>query len=912
MPPGLLEFLKKNAKFLYGGGILGTAFVASDVKRIADADNKFKALLKTLKDFLIVRIAFAATMTGIAKGLQAIVRESGSLDAALRKLQSTQTAARGLAPFVGGLEAARKKIAELYTVASKSPFKFEDIAEANKSLAVFTKGAYSSTEAIKTLTAAATVTGSNVQDVANAVGMFYDNLSSGQPIDRSAESLRQLGVVSNSTAQQLTAMAEGGASITSIMSVLDAALQKTAQSAKGYGDEVANVTTEHQKAIEAFQEAIGAPFTAAETKNVQNMSAAMRAITPTVGQVAKSLASVFSSFQTVTSGIAKFLAQSKTAQQVMLFLGKAIQVAAIALTVFGLVTIPSALRAVASLSVGIGNWALKMGLALKYVVPLTAGLQALGTVAVGTFAVAGIAALIGVLINAKRQAHEADQKFKDWKKSLRDTTSSIEEQIAGIKNLADKNAALNKILADQIELEKDLAKQRGSSKEGPEARKLEKLRTEHPEKIGTEEERAQIDKVKEEQKKLADERGEIESGRSKLQKLEADRRRVSGETGGIRGSERAVAKLDKEIAQEKASIKAKEQAIQKRKEEYSEVSKISPVQEKLIEAEVRRSQLIDQQTLGIEEREKRATTGAKISAAAEETRSGIDAKRLDMEKELEKDKAKFEEDRKKSKAQGGLTHEEKVAAKKDFADRQQAVDQLKKDSIQAAFDVAAAQGEAGKQSSAYLGAQLEQMDAAKRASEKEAKLKVTTDPKDKKALQEEIDSLKELSGGATYTAPSYFEKKKEVEKAKAREAEMPELQAELPKVRAERVGFQTETQAELARAAGNIPKAFKLEDLAKYQKTFEQLKPTFGPEAAQKMATERTQADIKSQYAQAGNVVGFLQSVGGGGGLPQQGVDLQRRMVELLSSINEYNKVMAGGQPTDQQGQPTPAFFFNP
>ena len=75
------------------------------------------------------------------------------------KLRSLEQIKTQFDPLLGGAALAQKRLEELYSFASSTPFQLEGIAEANRTLQVLTKGALATVEGMKLVGDAAAVTG---------------------------------------------------------------------------------------------------------------------------------------------------------------------------------------------------------------------------------------------------------------------------------------------------------------------------------------------------------------------------------------------------------------------------------------------------------------------------------------------------------------------------------------------------------------------------------------------------------------------------------------------------------------------------------------------------------------------------------------------------------------------------------
>lgn len=445
---GLADYLKKNARFAYGGGILGAPFLIGDIKGILDADNKWKALLKTMKDFLLVRVAMVGFFTAAAAGVKALVRETGALDAAFKRLGQNQFVARGLQAFLGGISAARQRVAQLNVLSSRGPFRFEQVAEANKSLEIFTRGAYSSVQATQQVGQAAIATGNNIEDVAKEVGMFYDQLHNGQPVNQTTETLRQMGVISEQTAEHLNSLAQGSENAATSVQTLQDALVRAGSGAEGYQNDLANITEAHKKALEEMKAAFGAPFVESEAKNIKNYTSAMKAFTPTLAEIARSLAIVYNGFSTAASSLAKWIAGSKNAQsaaKILITLFEALTVVAVAFGTTAAIPLTRIILSLTSGLIGMGGAATVAGAALR-------GIALAGVWGAVAVAVAGV---VGMFINMRQELGRAAKEHREWVKSNREATAAILAEAAAVKTLAERNASLAKILERVGQLQKD-------------------------------------------------------------------------------------------------------------------------------------------------------------------------------------------------------------------------------------------------------------------------------------------------------------------------------------------------------------------------------------------------------------------------------------------------------------------------
>ena len=837
------KFLKSNAKFAYGGGV-GLAFLAGDIKGILDADNKLKALLKTAKDFILIRVAFIGIFKAVSDVVKGLVRDTGSLDAALKRLTQIQQYARAFQAFTGSLASAKQKIAELHQLSLRGVFKFEDLVEANKSLQVFTRGAYTSVEATKTVGEASIATGNSIQDTARAVGNFYDTLRSGESVKAAADQLRQMGLISTSTADQLTSMSESGASVEATFNELTSALEKTAQGAAGYKEELQSVTEEHAKAAEELKVAFGAPWTDADIQSTRNMSEGMKSITPAVAELSKSFAFLFNSASTLGSALFKIVAGSKAVQKALVIMGEAIMAVAVAAGLFAtgamIPLISLLLKFSLSAAMAAETGLVALGVGLDAATLAATGLQiALSTLLVGSvvlMAAAFVAALVGVVVKAKEEAVQAQKEFQDWTKSLKESTAAILEQAAAVTTLASKYETLGKTLqrmsANQKELKKLRAEERHLNKEIEVAREL----------------------YGDEPKKL-------------IQQLNINK-----------------AKQAELLSQQRILSQSKEEQAARQ-----------PLHEQLIKQEADREYFIEQQTKGVEERDREARAGVAVAAKAETDRSAIVAKRMALEQGL-----RDEEAREKVAPEKQVEHQVKILGLQDQ------ITKLKKEEQ----DIGLA---APGFSATAKAARAEQLQEAKKAVEAEAEMRgkkfATTE--EKQAAERRLKQAQILAGPEAIKAykadPGVLTRATiQAQKAIRAEAEPPSPE-ETRQLKVRRFEVETEITRGQARGRGDIKTVQAMEDLSKFSHHAEDLMAAgFGKPEALALAGRQTAADVAEEYASHPPPVAGITAIGGGGELPAVNaqLDIQRRMETLQQKMVDYLAIMSGQQPEQQQQPP--------
>ena len=271
--------------------------MALTILAAATAENKFKAIGQAVKDIAIWRMIgplgiVLGITSGIVVGFRSIVRETGSLEAALRRLSSLQGLRDQFTGLVGGLTQARQRVAELVQFSDRFNQSLERVGKGGRSLEVLTRGTFSTGRALEMVGNSAADSGNKFDAVAEAVGGFNQALRSGESVAGASEQLREMGVISGSAADRIRALEESGGSMSSIWGVVVGELEKADGAMKRHATSVDGVNSRYARAKEVMSEKFGEPFTEAELATLKNTSAILERMSPVAGRLASSMATI--------------------------------------------------------------------------------------------------------------------------------------------------------------------------------------------------------------------------------------------------------------------------------------------------------------------------------------------------------------------------------------------------------------------------------------------------------------------------------------------------------------------------------------------------------------------------------------------------------------------------------------------
>ena len=316
---GLGDFIKDNAKqgmkdlkTPMGAGI-GAVFMADDLKNLATGEDRLKSIWNILKNIVGVRYvmhaSFANMFSGMGKGLKSVLASTGSLEAALKKLAKMQELQKVFAPFVGGAEQAKRKVAELTNLANSRGLRFDSVANAAKNLMVLSRGAMGTAKDIDKLADIAHFTGESIDDLADVTARLYATLREGGAISGVTEEMRAMNMVSAQSAERLAELQRTGATMGEVMDQARQSIEDFKGGMSGATEEVRIATEAFEAAKKRMAEGAGSAWVADDVENTKNYTAALNALAPVVKTVSDALAILFNGFSTTTSSVVKAIAQ---------------------------------------------------------------------------------------------------------------------------------------------------------------------------------------------------------------------------------------------------------------------------------------------------------------------------------------------------------------------------------------------------------------------------------------------------------------------------------------------------------------------------------------------------------------------------------------------------------------------------
>ncbi len=262
---------------------------------LAQGATAFQAATNALKGAALDKLlgptaVFAGGLVGVLTVMRKIVRESQLLEKGLGNVARLQQVQGKFETLLKSATLAKQRIEELYRFAARSPFKFEDVAEANRILQALTRGAFSGAEAMKLVGDTAAATGQSLSETAEKVGKLYAALSSGRSIDKVAFQLQFTGLATEGLIGKLESLEKSGAGFAEQWNEVTKVLGANEGGMKNEMRSLDALRTKLDEASTLMATAFAEPFTDAQAKSIEVMTKATQNLTPVLRAVGGDLA----------------------------------------------------------------------------------------------------------------------------------------------------------------------------------------------------------------------------------------------------------------------------------------------------------------------------------------------------------------------------------------------------------------------------------------------------------------------------------------------------------------------------------------------------------------------------------------------------------------------------------------------
>ena len=302
--------IKANAKDLAEMG--ATAVVAESKHRVLSATAavswdlvRFVAAraLSTILPAAAGAISGMSLVLGSVKilsgALHLLERASGTASAGLGRFSMLEDLAGRLRRVSSSAEAARQKVSEVAATFRGTSVAVPDAVNAYRSARVADSGSgeLSSAKGLTMLGDVAAASGNGISEVAAEVGNLYAALQAGKPIEESADKLREMGVISGDTRQELDRMLASGRSGAEVW----ASLRNTFERSTGAMKEQQQTLSGLQKAVQSAKDQLYESFGEGSVGFEKDKLSAQLAVLQKIEPAAREAGSVYGGFKSIIS-----------------------------------------------------------------------------------------------------------------------------------------------------------------------------------------------------------------------------------------------------------------------------------------------------------------------------------------------------------------------------------------------------------------------------------------------------------------------------------------------------------------------------------------------------------------------------------------------------------------------------------
>lgn len=168
----------------------------------------------------------ANIQAGFQMASRSIISTAQSVWSAVKESFRFETLTVQFRTLIGDMEQARDHMKMLKELGDTPPFSLEEFARASRELMVMSEGALGYRKSLVLVGDAAAATGLSLDTLSHAVGRAYALIRDGQPMERAAMELRNMGIITPQLAEEMAGLQKAGASNIEVWNKLEDALRK--------------------------------------------------------------------------------------------------------------------------------------------------------------------------------------------------------------------------------------------------------------------------------------------------------------------------------------------------------------------------------------------------------------------------------------------------------------------------------------------------------------------------------------------------------------------------------------------------------------------------------------------------------------------------------------------------------------
>jgi hypothetical protein len=290
----------------YGGDLL------LPVATLVSGGSKIAAGMQLVGGIIVTKVlgplgAVAGIMSGIIVSLVKWEQTAQLVARAMDKAAAKEAMTKQFAELTKSVATAKARLQDLFQFAEKSPFRFESVIEGGKALQQLTKGALITQDNLKLVGDVAAASGQQFGTAAEKVGAFYGDLQDGRPVRASAEELRNMGVISQTTVERVVALQAAGAGLSSTWNIARADLEKAQGAMQGVSQTIEDLQGKKETTKAGIVAPAGQIYNDGMKRGLEAQNQLLEKAAPVLTQIFQIVARVSVGFGYLQSGIVRMI-----------------------------------------------------------------------------------------------------------------------------------------------------------------------------------------------------------------------------------------------------------------------------------------------------------------------------------------------------------------------------------------------------------------------------------------------------------------------------------------------------------------------------------------------------------------------------------------------------------------------------
>jgi hypothetical protein len=204
--------------------------------------------------------ALSAIMLGVLKTTIALVKQTEIYSRGIERAASVEKIESGFTAIYRSAQRAKQEVKSLLNFAATTPFRYDSILEAAKTLTMLTRGGYSGAAAMKRVGDVAAASSTDIREASFWIGKLYNFMQQGRSVQGLLFRMQDLGIVSGQLANELERLEAQGGSFLQKWSAVESEFRKSEGAMKEESRSLDGLRTRLERTIQTMEKGFGDNF----------------------------------------------------------------------------------------------------------------------------------------------------------------------------------------------------------------------------------------------------------------------------------------------------------------------------------------------------------------------------------------------------------------------------------------------------------------------------------------------------------------------------------------------------------------------------------------------------------------------------------------------------------------------------